>query len=262
MAWLVMQGKLAPVLPGIYAPPDSAYSIEVLMRAVSLRHPDAVVFGAAAAKASFWPEASVGTIEAAASTRLASRPGYTFSRRHIPAELVTERAGLRYTAPALTAIDLASFECADAIDIALRTRAATLTRMYEALRLTPNWTGSQERLRLLIDSRNEPWSAAERLAHRILRGARITAWKPNFPVSLCLWKAASISSTLHSRTSNSRLRSMAGFTKRMRTSSNRTDRGRTLWSPMAGGCCALPGGCSRSTPRLSWLRFCTHALRK
>ena len=189
MAWLVRQGKLVPVLPGIYAPPDYAYSIDVLMRAVSLRHPDAVVFGAAAAKASFWPEAWVGTIEAAASTRLASRPGFTFSRRHIPAELVTERAGLRYTAPALTAIDLATFECADAIDIALRTRAATLTGMYEALRLTPNRTGSQERLRLLIDSRNEPWSAAERLAHRILRGARITAWKPNFPVSLegCLY---------------------------------------------------------------------------
>jgi very-short-patch-repair endonuclease len=185
MAWLVRQGKLVPVLPGIYAPPEAARSIEVLMRAVRLRHPDAVIFGAAAAWASFWPEAPVGTIEVAGSTRLASRPGYTFSRRHIPAELVIERAGLRYTAPALTAIDLATFECADAIDIALRTRAATLGGMYQALRLTPN----QERPRLLIDSRNEPWSAAERLAHRILRGARITGWKPNFPVFLegCLY---------------------------------------------------------------------------
>jgi very-short-patch-repair endonuclease len=185
MAWLVRQGKLVPVLPGIYAPPEAARSIEVLMRAVRLRHPDAVIFGAAAAWASFWPEAPVGTIGVAGSTRLASRPGYTFSRRHIPAELVIERAGLRYTAPALTAIDLATFECADAIDIALRTRAATLGGMYQALRLTPN----QERPRLLIDSRNEPWSAAERLARRILRGARITGWKPNFPVFLegCLY---------------------------------------------------------------------------
>jgi hypothetical protein len=95
MAWLVRQGKLVSVLPGIYAPPDCVRSVEVLMRAVSLRHPDAVVFGAAAAKASFWPEAQVGTIEVAGSTRLASRPGYSFSRRHIPAELVIERAGLR-----------------------------------------------------------------------------------------------------------------------------------------------------------------------
>jgi very-short-patch-repair endonuclease len=184
MAWLVRQGKLVPVLPGIYAPPELARNVEVLMRAVRLRHTDAVVLGAAAARASFWPDAPLRTIDVAASTRLASRQGYIFSRRHIPAELVVERAGLRYTAPGLTAIDLATFECADAIDIALRTRAATLEGMYEALRLTPNRAGNLHRLELLIDSRNEPWSAAERVAHRILRAAGLTGWKTNFPVFL------------------------------------------------------------------------------
>src|SRR5687768_527736 len=153
MAWLVRQGKLVPVLPGIYAPPELAHNVEVLMRAVCLRHPEAVVLGAAAARASFWPDAPVKTIHVAAATRLASRRGYTFSRRHIPAELVVERAGLRYTSPPLTAIDLATFECADAIDIALRTRAATLEGMYQALRLTRNRIANQQRLELLIDSR-------------------------------------------------------------------------------------------------------------
>jgi hypothetical protein len=86
--------------------------------------------------------------------------------------------------PPLTAIDLATFECADAIDMALRTRAATLEGMYQALRLTPNRIGNQQRLKLLIDSRNEPWSAAERLAHRILRGAGLTSWRTNFLVIL------------------------------------------------------------------------------
>jgi very-short-patch-repair endonuclease len=184
MAWLVRQGKLVPVLPGIYAPPELARNVDVLMRAVSLRHTDAVVLGAAAARASFWPDAPVRTIDVAAATRLARRQGFTFSRRHIPAELVVERAGLRYTAPALTAIDLATFECADAIDIALRTRAATLEGMNEAVRLTPNRAGNLQRLELLIDSRNEPWSAAERVAHRILRAAGLTGWKTNFPVFL------------------------------------------------------------------------------
>ena len=184
MAWLVREGKLVPVLPGIYAPPELAHNVEVLMRAVCLRHTEAVVLGAAAARASFWPDASVKTIHVASATRLASRRGYTFSRRHIPAELVVERAGLRYTAPPLTAIDIATFDCADAIDIALRTRAATLEGMYQALRLTPNRLGNQQRLKLLIDSRNEPWSAAERLAHRILRGAGLTGWRTNFPVVL------------------------------------------------------------------------------
>ena len=184
MAWLVRQGKLVPVLPGIYASPELSRNVEVLMRAVRLRHTDAVVLGAAAARASFWPDAPMRTIDVAASTRLAMRQGYTFSRRHIPAELVVERAGLRYTAPALTAIDLATFDCADPIDIALRTRAATLGGMYEALRLTPNRAGNQQRLELLIDSRNEPWSAAERVAHRILRAAGLTGWKTNLPVFL------------------------------------------------------------------------------
>jgi very-short-patch-repair endonuclease len=184
LAWLVRQGKLVPVLPGVYAQPEAARNVEILIRAVSLRYPDAVVFGGAAARMSFWPEAPMATINVASSTGVVSRPGYSFSRRHIPVELVIERAGLRYTTPALTAIDLATFECADAIDIALRTRAATLEGMYEALRLTPNRAGNQQRLKLLIDSRDEPWSAAERLGHRILRASRLTGWETNFPVFL------------------------------------------------------------------------------
>src|SRR5829696_2855094 len=60
----------------------------------------------------------------------------------------------------------------------------TLEGMYQALRLTPNRIGNQQRLKLLIDSRNEPWSAADRLAHRILRGAGLTGWRTNFPVIL------------------------------------------------------------------------------
>jgi very-short-patch-repair endonuclease len=56
--------------------------------------------------------------------------------------------------------------------------------MYEALRMTPHRTGNLERLRLLIDSRNEPWPAAERLSHRLLRAAGITGWQTNLPVEI------------------------------------------------------------------------------
>jgi hypothetical protein len=45
IAWLVRQGKLVPVLPGVYAQPEAARNVEILIRAVSLRHPDAVIFG-------------------------------------------------------------------------------------------------------------------------------------------------------------------------------------------------------------------------
>jgi very-short-patch-repair endonuclease len=56
--------------------------------------------------------------------------------------------------------------------------------MYQALHLTPHRAGNSERLSLLIDSRNEPWSAAERLSHRLLRAAGIKDWQTNMPVWL------------------------------------------------------------------------------
>ena len=90
------------------------------MRAVCLRHRDAVLVAGAAGRVSFWPAAPMREVAVAAPVAIADRPGFAFTRRRIPPELVIERLGLRYTAPALTAIDLANFECADAIDIALR----------------------------------------------------------------------------------------------------------------------------------------------
>ena len=180
--WLLRDGRLAAVLPGVYAAPEVARSWQTRVRALGLRHVDAVLLGAAAARISFWPEAPLDRIEAAVPCVLKPQPGFSFSRRYIPAELITEREGLRHSVPALTAIDMATFACSDALDVALRVRAATLARMYEALRSTPHRAGNRERLKLLIDSRSEPWSAAERLSHRLLRAARIKGWETNLPV--------------------------------------------------------------------------------
>ena len=180
--WLIREGRLATVLPGVYATPELARTWQTRARALALHHRDAVLIGAAAARVSFWPTAPLIHVEAAIRGALKPQPGFSFCRRRIPAELIAVRGGLRYTVPALTAIDLATFECSDAIDIALRVRAATLAGMYEALRMTPHRAGNLEKLKLLIDSRNEPWSAAERLSHRLLRAAHITGWETNLPV--------------------------------------------------------------------------------
>jgi very-short-patch-repair endonuclease len=180
--WLVREGRLTAVLPGVYAASDIAHAWQTRVRALGLRHRNAVLLGAAAARVSFWPDAPLDRIEAAVPSALKPQPGFFFNRRYIPTELTMERAGLRYSVPALTAIDMATFACSDAIDIALRTRAATLAGMYEALRMTPHRAGNRERLQLLIDSRGKPWSAAERLSHRLLRAAHIKGWETNLPV--------------------------------------------------------------------------------
>lgn len=85
-------------------------------------------------------------------------------------------------------VDVAPRTSADSIDLALRRRAVTLAGLYEALRLTPNRTGNVDRRRNLVDSRNEPWSAAERRAHRLLRRHRVTGWKANWP----MWVAGNL----------------------------------------------------------------------
>jgi very-short-patch-repair endonuclease len=72
----------------------------------------------------------------------------------------------------------------DAIDQALRSRATTLVQLHRAIELTAARVGNPIRRELLLDSREEPWSKAERLFHQLLRDAGITGWKANRPVVL------------------------------------------------------------------------------
>lgn len=178
----VRSGELSTVLPGVYAAPSMARLPRTRMQAVCARHPNAVLLTEAAARLSFWPQVSLDAIQVAVPSPLPRQKGFAFTRRKIPPELVAEHRGLRFTVPALTAVDMATFACTDAIDHALRSRMATLSGMHEALAKTANRIRNPERLRLLIDSRDEPWSAAERLAHNLMRRAGIRGWQTNLPV--------------------------------------------------------------------------------
>jgi very-short-patch-repair endonuclease len=81
-------------------------------------------------------------------------------------------------------LDLCATYGGDAIDQALRTRAATLAHLHRAMELTAARVGNRTKRQLLLDSRAEPWSKAERGFHRLLRKAGITGWKANRPVVL------------------------------------------------------------------------------
>jgi very-short-patch-repair endonuclease len=54
--------------------------------------------------------------------------------------------------------------------------------MHGALAATPNRQGNQERRRVLRDSRDEPWSEAERRQYQLLRTAKITGRRTNVEV--------------------------------------------------------------------------------
>ncbi len=172
------------VLPGVYAPLPMVDPFDTRLAALRIWDPDAVVTGLAAAKLTFWPGARVQAIEVAVRRDRAPQPGYRFLRRQIPPELIIEHRGLRLTSPALTALDLCDTVGGEAIDHALRSRMTTLDHLNQAMAQTANRVGNPQRRQLLLDSRDEPWSAAERLAHRLLRAAGITGWRANRGVQL------------------------------------------------------------------------------
>lgn len=174
-------GEVVAVLPGVYAPAATASTWQTRAHAACVWDPDAVLIGDVAAAVTFWPELRPPTVAVAARRTVVVLPGFEFIERSVPPDLVGQRRGLRFTVPALTAIDLVPQRGGDAIDRALRSRMATLAGMYEALALTQSRRGNVDRRRMLLDSRDEPWSAAERLAHRLFRQAGITGWKANVP---------------------------------------------------------------------------------
>lgn len=184
VAWRLRQGQLRAVLPGVYASAQRADELDVRLRALCSSDPDAVLAGPTAARLTFWPGLRADVVECATRRQRAPQPGFLFRRSPVPPALVGERAGLRFTVPALTALDLCAEVGGDGIDQVLRTRTATLAGMWRALELTSGRPGNPLRRGLLLDSRDEPWSAAERRAHRLLRDAGITGWTANHPVVL------------------------------------------------------------------------------
>jgi very-short-patch-repair endonuclease len=187
LRYLARKGDLMRVLPGVYVSAAVALTVRVRIAALMAYAPDAVLTEAAAASVSFWPDIPVEQVTCAVRHRREPQPGYNFSRRVIPAELIVERSGLRYTAPSLTALDLCDTVGGDAIDQVLRSRRTTLDHLHRAMSLTADRVGNSLRRDLLLDSRDEPWSAAERSIHRLLRSAGITGWKANRPVVVDGW---------------------------------------------------------------------------
>lgn len=173
-------GELRAVLRGIYAASGNAERLDVRTRAVALADPAAIICGEAAAVLHGWTVDAGHFIEAS-SMLLHDRDWLSISQRAIPPRFTRQVGRVRCTSQALTAIDLVPTRGAEAIDEALR-RRVSLAELHAALAATPNRKGNHLRREALRDSRDRPWSAAERCAHRALRRAGITGWVSNHPV--------------------------------------------------------------------------------
>lgn len=175
IARALKKGQLHRILPGTYVArrgPGESYDLAIRLEALRRHDPDAVVCGRAAAAALWWPSLSAPTVCAVRRGRSLTRwPGYTWVDRRYPEDRIAEVSGVRFTDPALTVLDLIPELNGSAIDEALRRRAVTLGDLHRALQDTPDRKDNPLVRELLRDSRDEPWSEAERVFHRIIRSA-------------------------------------------------------------------------------------------
>ena len=158
-------------------------------------------------------------------------------------------AGLRCTAPALTALDLIDYFGGEAIDVLLRGRQATLLHLHEALAATTYRRSNEQRRQIVLESRENPWSPPERLAHRLLRDAGITGWVGNLRVVV---RGHAYSVDIGFPEINLAVESTGVSFTLPQPTSRRTGGGRTTWSTPAGECCGSPLGCWRRYRNWCW----------
>ena len=131
-----------------------------------------------AARLTFW-RAGGGAIDIARIGQSAGAVGYRFRRGAV--DLTTCSTERRVASAAWAAVDCGR-RMATPSTAAFRSRRARLNDLWAAFAAQSGRPGNGDRRRVLIDSRDEPWSAAERVGHRILRGHGIVGWKANHDI--------------------------------------------------------------------------------
>lgn len=177
--WLLRSGEVTPVLPGVYRLTSREATPELWAHAVAMWNPRAVITGRLAARCWFAPGLPVAEAEVALANARRLQSPFRLHRVAIPTDGVTMRGNLRLTTPAVSALWTAAADGGELVDFALQTGAASPSDIVESTALLRGLRGAPLRGSVAELSSGNPWSAAERVAHQLLRDAGITGWKGN-----------------------------------------------------------------------------------
>ncbi|TDT31249.1 DUF559 domain-containing protein [Naumannella halotolerans] len=188
--WAARRGELTQVMRGVWVADGVPVNVA---RAIGLCETDgAAVLTGPTALALHLQRPLPLLVHAASPHQHRPAAGLLVQRRSIEPEHVLganlalgrQMLRVRVTSPVVTAVDLASDDSGAAIDELLRRRMVTLAELEAVVLNGVGRRGQQQRRLVLRDSRDEPWSAAERLAHRLLRDGGITGWRTNVPIRI------------------------------------------------------------------------------
>lgn len=177
-------GTLTRILPGVHA---TEVSPDAICRAIAAADPTAVVLGLGARWLGWRPDLPPSEPLIVASTRRLSSNFLRTVERRVPTEFQQENGMVRFSSPEYTAVDLIPDLGGEVVDDVLRVvggegGSQNLRAMWAALDSMPGRRGNRLRRAILRESRDRPWSEAERKVHRLLRDAGITGWQTNVSV--------------------------------------------------------------------------------
>lgn len=183
LAGAARSGVVRTLLPGAFALTANAAQPWVRGLAACRLDPNAVILDELAAVMGYDEDHRIGDrIHATGRARRVVR-GYRFVERVIPPEWVLQRRGVRFTHPAWTALDLALIEGPRALDEALRL-GVPADVLEAALDDQAGRRGARQLREWLAESKDRPFSPAERVAHRALREDGIDGWQGNATIVL------------------------------------------------------------------------------
>ncbi|MGE2688366.1 DUF559 domain-containing protein [Mycolicibacterium pulveris] len=182
----VRSGRWLRCSPGVFFADDRPFTDGSRIRAAVWSHgPRAVASGLSAAwwhgLTSFAPAVVEVTVPRISNHR--QRPGVRTRRRNLAPTDIVERKGLRITALPLTVLEAAVRRGGGAklMDGALQ-RQVELPQLWRAHLRNKGRHGSPAASRLLRAADDGARSEAERILVKLLKNARITGWKTNYPV--------------------------------------------------------------------------------
>ena len=171
--------------PEVYSvrplPRDPVQCAELRVRAIQLWAPEAVLLRWTAAWWTGWLARLPDHLEIAVPPRrqLARQPGVAVRRQLIDAADVVKRRGVLTTCASRTALDLAAGGSTDLLDAMLREGWFDAAALRAALDRGTHRRGWRAARDAVEQCATRPFSAAERLLHRVLIAAGVTGWVAN-----------------------------------------------------------------------------------
>ena len=176
---MAQRQEVTRLLPGVVTLPGMANSPHVLMRAVHLWRPEAVLLGRAAAAFTWWPSVPLRHVEVSVDrvrTRLPA--GIVATTTNFSGSLLMERHRRLALSPAATALWCAARADWDPVCRGLRKRVFTAQDLADVAGRAPAneaiaWRDCAKR------ARRSPWSVAELDLHDELFAAEFRGWEGN-----------------------------------------------------------------------------------